>query len=82
MEVKAEESLKAKSLAAFCTANDLTDAIRLSLSDYRKQSWMTSISSMRSAALQVAGALEDEVLHVVVIDAEHGGELVEQALLR
>lgn len=43
VEVKAEENLKAKSLAAFCKANDLTNAVRLSLSDYREESWMTNI---------------------------------------
>lgn len=43
IEVKAEENLKAKSLATFCKANDLSNAIRFSLSGYRKESWMTNV---------------------------------------
>lgn len=43
IEVKAEENLKAKSLAAFCRANDLTNAIRLSLSGFRQESWLTNV---------------------------------------
>ena len=43
IEVKAEENLKAKSLAAFCRANDLTNALRFSLSGYREDSWMTNV---------------------------------------
>lgn len=43
IEVKAEENLKAKSLAAFCKANKLENAVRLSLSGYREESWMTNI---------------------------------------
>ena len=43
IEVKAEENLKAKSLAAFCRANGLTNAVRFSLSGYRRESWMENI---------------------------------------
>ncbi len=43
IEVKAEENLRAKSLATFCKAYDLTNAVRLSLSGYRRESWMTNI---------------------------------------
>lgn len=43
IEVKAEENLRAKSLASFCKANGLENAVRLSLSGYREESWMTNI---------------------------------------
>lgn len=43
IEVKAEENLKAKSLSTFCRANGISDAVRLSLSGYRRESWMTNI---------------------------------------
>lgn len=43
IEVKAEENLKAKSLSAFCKANNLTNAVRFSLSGYREESWMTNV---------------------------------------
>lgn len=43
IEVKAEENLKAKSLATFCKMNNLQNAIRFSLSDYHRESWMTNI---------------------------------------
>lgn len=43
VEVKAEENLKAKSLAAFCKANKLENAVRFSLSEYREESWMTNV---------------------------------------
>lgn len=51
IEVKAEENLKAKSLAAFCKANDLTNAVRLSLSGYRKESWMTNVPLYATSCL-------------------------------
>lgn len=43
IEVKAEENLRAKSLAFFCKENNLTNAVRLSLSGYRRESWLTNI---------------------------------------
>ena len=43
IEVKAEENLRAKSLKAFCDKYNLKFAVRTSMSDYRKQDWMTNI---------------------------------------
>lgn len=43
IEVKAEENLRAKSLGIFCKDNGLTNAVRLSLSGYRRESWLTNI---------------------------------------
>lgn len=43
VEVKAEENLRAKSLAQFCRDNELANGVRLSLSGYREESWMTNI---------------------------------------
>jgi predicted AAA+ superfamily ATPase len=43
VEVKADENLRAKSLATFCKANGLTNAVRLSLSGFRRESWMTNV---------------------------------------
>lgn len=43
IEVKAEENLKAKSLAAFVARYPTLHAIRLSMSDYREQDWMTNL---------------------------------------
>ncbi len=43
IEVKAEENLKSKSLSAFCRRYDLNNAVRLSLSSYRQESWLTNI---------------------------------------
>ncbi|OFX34251.1 MAG: ATPase [Bacteroidetes bacterium GWA2_32_17] len=43
VEVKAEENLKAKSLKAFIQKFDLNSAIRISMSDYRKESWLTNL---------------------------------------
>ena len=43
IEVKAEENLKAKSLSAFVARYPSLHAIRLSMSDYREQDWMTNI---------------------------------------
>ena len=42
-EVKAEENLRAKSLKAFCDKYSPKFAVRTSMSDYRKQDWMTNI---------------------------------------
>lgn len=43
VEVKAEENLKAKSLKAFVEKYHPENAVRTSMSDYRKQEWMTNI---------------------------------------
>ncbi len=43
IEVKAEENLKAKSLRLFVETNKPETAYRLSMSDYRKENWMTNI---------------------------------------
>ena len=43
IEVKAEENLKAKSLAQFCKANGIERAVRTSLSGYREESWLTNV---------------------------------------
>ena len=42
IEVKAEENLRAKSLAAFIAANPTLHGWRLSMSDHRSQEWMTN----------------------------------------
>ena len=42
IEVKAEENLRAKSLAAFVASNPSLHGLRLSMSDYRQQQWMTN----------------------------------------
>lgn len=43
IEVKAEENLKAKSLASFCKTYGISHAIRTSLSGFREESWLTNI---------------------------------------
>ena len=43
LEVKAEENLRAKSLKAFCEKYKPRYAVRTSMSDYRRQEWMTNI---------------------------------------
>ena len=43
IEVKAAENLKAKSFKFFCEKYNSENAIRTSLSDYRKESWMTNV---------------------------------------
>ena len=43
IEVKAEENLKSKSLSAFVARYPSLHAIRLSMSDYREQCWMTNL---------------------------------------
>jgi hypothetical protein len=43
IEVKAAENLKAKSLKLFCEKFNFQNAIRTSLSDYRKESWITNV---------------------------------------
>jgi predicted AAA+ superfamily ATPase len=43
IEVKATENLNAKSLRTFCEKFSPQTAIRTSLSDYRKESWLTNV---------------------------------------
>jgi hypothetical protein len=43
IEVKAEENLQAKSLKAFVSKYELTDAVRTSMSNYREQDWMINV---------------------------------------
>ena len=42
-EVKAEENLQAKSLKSFCQKYAPETAIRISMSDYRKEDWLTNL---------------------------------------
>ena len=43
IEVKAEENLKAKSLKVFCQKYTPKTAIRTSMSDFRKEDWLTNL---------------------------------------
>lgn len=43
VEVKAEENLKSKSLAAFVARYPKLHGLRLSMSDFREQEWMTNV---------------------------------------
>lgn len=43
IEVKSGENLQAKSLRQFVKDNDTTHAVRLSLSDYRQEEWLTNV---------------------------------------
>jgi hypothetical protein len=43
IEVKAEENLQAKSLKIFCQKYEPNLAIRTSMSNYRKESWLTNL---------------------------------------
>jgi hypothetical protein len=43
VEVKVGDSLKAKSFKTFCEKHQPKTAIRISLSNYRKESWMTNV---------------------------------------
>ena len=43
IEVKAEENLQAKSLKAFCQKYSPKTAIKTSMSDYRKEDWLTNL---------------------------------------
>ncbi len=43
IEVKAEENLQAKSLKMFCQKYNPKSAIRTSISDFRKDSWLTNL---------------------------------------
>ncbi len=52
VEVKAEENLQAKSLKVFCQKYKPTLAVRTSMSDYRKESWLTNIPLYAISELQ------------------------------
>jgi hypothetical protein len=43
IEVKAEENLRAKSLAAFCKKYEITNAVRFSMANYRRDNWLTNV---------------------------------------
>ena len=43
IEVKAEENLQAKSLKAFCKKYSPQTAVRTSMSDFRKEDWLTNL---------------------------------------
>jgi hypothetical protein len=43
IEVKAEENLHAKSLRTFCQKYSSTLAVRTSMSDFRKEDWLTNL---------------------------------------
>ena len=43
IEVKATENLQAKSLQTYCKKHNPETAIRTSLSDYRKENWLTNV---------------------------------------
>ena len=43
IEVKASENLQAKSLKAYCQKYQPSEALRTSLSDFRKEEWLTNI---------------------------------------
>lgn len=43
VEVKAEENLQAKSLKLYCVKFSPKNAIRTSMSDYRRESWLTNL---------------------------------------
>lgn len=43
IEAKAEENLRAKSLKMFTQKYNVKDAVRTSMSDFRKQDWMVNI---------------------------------------
>lgn len=43
VEVKAEENLNAKSLRTYCQRYQPKTAVRTSMSDYRRESWMTNV---------------------------------------
>jgi hypothetical protein len=52
IEVKAEENLQAKSLKVFCEKFEPKLAIRTSMSNYRKESWLTNIPLYAIGQLQ------------------------------
>ena len=58
IEVKAEENLRSKSLRQFHTDNPTSSPVRLSMSDFRKEEWLTNIPLY--AAGRVVGWVEDK----------------------
>lgn len=57
IEVKAEENLQAKSLRTFCQKYQPKIAIRTSMSDYRKEEWLTNIPLYAIAHSPITGHL-------------------------
>jgi uncharacterized protein len=53
IEVKAEENLKSKSLKVFVEKYENTNAIRLSMSPYRHESWLTNVPLYAVEALKI-----------------------------
>jgi predicted AAA+ superfamily ATPase len=53
IEVKAEENLKSKSLKVFVEKYENTNAIRLSMSPYRQESWLTNVPLYAVEALKI-----------------------------
>jgi uncharacterized protein len=51
LEVKAEENLHAKSLKVYCQKFEPKIAVRTSMSDYRKEEWMTNVPLYAISAL-------------------------------
>lgn len=51
IEVKAEENLRAKSLRQFVTDNGTQTACRLSMSNYRQETWMTNLPLYATATI-------------------------------
>lgn len=43
LEVKAIENLQAKSLKNYCLKYNPKEAVRTSMSDYRKEDWLTNV---------------------------------------
>jgi len=43
IEVKASENLQAKSLKSFCQRYEMNNAVRTSMTDFRKEEWMTNL---------------------------------------
>lgn len=61
VEVKAEENLRAKSLASFSRTYGLDNAVRFSLSGYRRESWMTNMPLYAVSCLANQGGPEELV---------------------
>jgi hypothetical protein len=51
VEVKAAENLRARSLRAFCSKYGITGAVRLSMSPYRREEWLTNVPLYASGLL-------------------------------
>ena len=43
IEVKAEENLRSKSLKSFCQKYNPDNALRVSMSDFREEDWLTNL---------------------------------------